>query len=401
MSFSFPVETVMEGAARIVVPDLKAFRRAVSDYAPSRAPVFYNPVMQLNRDMAVLTLQAYQGIVGRGLSVSEPLAGCGVRGIRFAKEVDGVDRVELNDINPEAFKLARYNIRLNGLTERVSVANEDANLFLSQHAAPHERFDFVDVDPFGAPAPYMDSAIRALRDGGMLALTATDLAPLCGVFPKAALRKYGGLPLRTEYCHEIAVRLLAGRLVTTAASHDIGTRILFSHSTSHYIRVYASASHGARKADESLQRMGYVLHCFTCLHRETTVGATPTVKERCDECGSAMRAAGPLWLGRIADKRFCELMEKEASARNAENKRQIRKMLFLIKNECDAPTTYYVVDKICDRLGLSVPALGEVVSRLQERGFCAAPTHFHSRGVRTDASATTVTATVREIAGQS
>jgi tRNA (guanine26-N2/guanine27-N2)-dimethyltransferase len=394
MRFDFPVEAVREGAGEVVVPKLEAFRRAAWDYAPSRAPVFYNPIMRLNRDIAVIVLQTYQKMVGRELSVSEPLAGCGVRGIRFAKEVKGIRKVHLNDINAEAFKMAQHNIQLNELTNRVFLTKEDANLFLSQHAAPHQRFDYIDMDPFGTPAPYMDSTIRALRDGGMLALTATDLAPLCGVYPKAALRKYGGLSLRTEYCHELAVRLLSGCLASVAARHAISVSILFSHSTNHYVRVYALVSHGAKKANESIRKMGYVLHCFKCLHRELAAGIIPVAKDRCSECGSPLRVAGPLWVGNIADRRFCELVEEEAATRSVEHKNQLMKMLSLIKAESDGPATYYVVDKICDKLGIPVPPLRDVIKKLKERGFQSLATHFHSRGVRTDAPAKTVIETV-------
>jgi len=397
MAFSFPVEAVREGDAEVVVPKLETFKRGAWDYAPSKAPVFFNPLMKLNRDIAVLVLQTYQRMIGRELFVSEPLTGCGVRGIRFAKEVEGIRRVYLNDINPEAFKMTKYNIQLNKLDDYVSVTNEDANLFLSRHAAPYKRFDYIDVDPFGAPVSYVDSAIRALRNGGMLALTATDLAPLCGVYPKAALRKYGGLPLRTEYCHELAVRLLSGFLATVAARQEIGVNILFSHSTDHYIRIYALASYGAKKANESIRKMGYILHCFACLHRETAIGTVPILKERCDECGLSLKFAGPLWLGKISDKKFCELVEKEAATRNIKHKNSILKMLSLIKEESDAPATYYVTDKICDKLGMPVPPLREVIKKLRGKGFQALATHFHSRGIKTDAPAKVVAETIREI----
>jgi len=396
MTFNFPVETIQEGDASIIVPRLEAFRRTAEVYAPSRAPVFYNPLMKLNRDVAVLALQVHQKRTLRELHVSEPLAGCGVRGIRFAKEVDGISRVYLNDINPEAFKMAQHNIRLNGLTSRVLAANEDANLFLSRYAAPHKRFDCVDVDPFGAPVLYLDPAVRTTRDGGLLALTATDLAPLCGVYPKSALRKYGGLSLRTEYCNEIAVRLLASCLAMTAARHDVGTTVLFSHSTDHYVRLYASASYGAKKADESIRKIGYIHHCFTCFHREVYIGMLPPVKQQCSECGSHLKTAGPLWLGKIADREFCELMEKEAISRRNEEK--IVKMLSLIKMEADAPATYYVIDKICDKLGIPVPPLRKVIEKLRERGCLAVQTHFHTRGIKTNAPANTVTETIEEIA---
>jgi len=231
----FPTEIVQEGKVKVLVPELKAFVKLPSEYAPSKAPVFYNPVMELNRDLAVLALQTYQIMLNHEISVCEPLAGCGVRGIRFAAEVKGVEKVLINDISEKAAQLARNNVQMNGLGGRVTVKNEDANLLLSYIGAPHKRFDAIDVDPFGSPVPYLDSAVRALRNNGLLALTATDMAPLCGVHPKACIRKYGGKPLRTEYCHELAVRLLAGYLATTAAKYDISIHMLFSHSTGHYV----------------------------------------------------------------------------------------------------------------------------------------------------------------------
>lgn len=252
----FPTETVKEGAVEVLVPKLKAFVKSPSEYAPSRAPVFYNPVMELNRDIAVLALQAYQRTVNREILVCEPLGGCGVRGIRFAVEVEKVKEVLINDINAKAFKLAEYNVKMNELSDRVKLANEDANYLLSMHGAPRRRFDAIDIDPFGSPVPYMDSALRALRSGGFLALTATDMAPLCGVYPKACVRRYYGKPLRTEYCHELAARLLAGCLTLTAAKYDIGVEFLFSHSTDHYIRVYAKIIHGAKAADENIKKYG-------------------------------------------------------------------------------------------------------------------------------------------------
>jgi len=396
MSFSFPTEIIREGDAEVVVPKLEAFKRAAWDYAPSRAPVFYNPVMKLSRDVAVLVLQTHQRIVGRQLSVSEPLAGCGVRGIRFAKEVSGIRKVHLNDINLEAFRIMQHNVKLNKLDERVSANIGDANLFLSLHAAPYRRFDYIDLDPFGAPVPYLDSAVRALRDGGLLALTATDLAPLCGVYPKAALRKYGGVPLRTEYCHELAVRLLAGCLVATAARHEIGLSILFSHSANHYVRVYGLASYGARKADESVKKMGYVHHCFTCYRREIATGTVPVSKERCPECDSLLKTAGPLWTGNLAEREFCRLVEEEATRRATKSKDRLTRLFALIKAESDAPATYYVVDKICDKINSPIPPLKEIITKLREKGYEAVATHFHSRGIKTSAPANTVIETVRE-----
>src|SRR4030043_214024 len=246
----FPSETVQEGKVNALVPKLEAFVTQPSDYAPSKAPVFYNPVMELNRDISVLAFQAYQRTVNRDISICEPLTSSGIRGIRFAAEIHGVKKVMISDISERAVKLAKRNVHLNGLQKSVTVQHKDANCLLSCHGAPRKRFDIINVDPFGSPVPYLDSAVRALRNKGVLAITATDLAPLCGVHVKACVRKYGGKPLRTEYCHELAVRLLAGCIATVAAKHDIGIRVVFTHNVEHYIRVYATMRYGAKKTDE-------------------------------------------------------------------------------------------------------------------------------------------------------
>ncbi len=400
MNFGFPTETIMEGKVKVVAPKLSAYVKKPSDYAPSKAPVFYNPTMEPNRDLAVSALQVHQKLLGREVSVCEPLTGCGLRGVRFAVEVKGVRTVFLNDIKPESVRLARFNAELNKVEDRVEVANEDANLFLSRNAAPRKRFDYLDIDPFGPPVPYMDSAIRALRNGGLIALTATDMAPLCGVHARACLRKYGGQPLRTEYCHEIAVRLLIGCLVMMAAKHAIGIEVKFSHSIDHYIRTYATVHYGARRADKSIQQMGYILHCFSCFHRETVTGIASPLNHVCPSCGAKLSVAGPLWLGRIADRKFCSLMELEAEGRALRQEKRLLKMLALVKNEAEAQVTYFAVDKICDKLNLPVPAQKKVLDKVREAGFQAVLTHFNSRGFRTDAPANLVKKIISDLAGQ-
>jgi tRNA (guanine26-N2/guanine27-N2)-dimethyltransferase len=299
----FPSEIIQEGKVQILVPKLEAYGVSPSDYAPSKAPVFYNPVMEFNRDLSVLAFKAYQHMVNHEVSICEPFTSQGIRGIRFAAEVEGVAKVLLSDINTTALELAKHNVELNKLQDKITLKHQDANCILSSNASPKKRFDIIDIDPFGTPVPYLDSAFRALKNNGLLAATATDLAPLCGVHAKACVRKYGGKPLRTEYCHELAVRLLAGCMASVAAKHDIGIRILFSHSTDHYIRVYAQIGYGCQKSDESLKNTGYILHCFNCLHRESMHNIFGK-STQCPECGTKMDYAGPLWTGSIIDPAF-------------------------------------------------------------------------------------------------
>ena len=394
----FPIEKITEGRVKLTVPKLGEYVNASSDYAPSKAPVFYNPVMELNRDLSVLVVQAYQLRVEREISVCEPLSSSGIRGVRYAAEVKGLKNVLVNDISARAVKLACYNVEINGLGDQVKVENKDANCLLSCHGAPKKRFDVVDLDPFGSPVPYLDSAIRALRNNGLLAVTATDLAPLCGVHPKACIRKYGGKPLRTEYCHELAIRLLLGCIASSAAKQEIGIRAIFSHSTDHYVRVYVEIQYGAKKADESIKNLGYVLHCFGCLHRETVKSLLDQKTEKCPECGLRLDYSGPLWLGKILDSQFCELISSENAQRALRNSAKIARLLRNAKKEADAPPTYYVADKLSGKMSLPAPSIVALIRALQDDGFEAVPTHFNSRGFKADVPALKVQEVLKTLA---
>ena len=44
------------------------------------------------------------------------------------------------------------------------------------------HFDCIDLDPYGSPSIFLDSAIRSVKNGGLLLVTATDAGPLCGSF---------------------------------------------------------------------------------------------------------------------------------------------------------------------------------------------------------------------------
>ncbi len=392
----FPSEIIKEGNVQVLVPKLSAYGVVPSDYAPSKAPVFYNPVMEFNRDLTVLAFKAYQHIFNHEISICEPFTSQGIRGIRFAAEIDGVSRVLLSDINSSAYELAKHNIQLNNQQHKITLKNKDANCVLSCNASPKKRFDIVDIDPFGTPVPYLDSAFTALKNKGLLAATATDLAPLCGVHAKACVRKYGGKPLRTEYCHELAVRLLAGCMASVAAKHDIGIRILFSHSSDHYIRVYAQIAYGCQKADESLKNTGYILHCFNCLHREAAhkiFGKT----DQCPECGSKMEQAGPLWIGGISDPAFIDQIIIENKNIAFKKSAKITKLLTLTKNEATFPATYYVIDKLSGKLNLPAPSNQAFLTALQNSGYQAVPTHFNPRGIKTDAPALIMHKLLREI----
>ena len=66
-----------------------------------------------------------------------------------------------------------------------------------------KRFTIIDIDPYGSPASFLDGAVQAVDDGGLLCITCTDMAGLCGNHGEASFAKYGAMPLKSKCCHEL------------------------------------------------------------------------------------------------------------------------------------------------------------------------------------------------------
>ncbi|HUS79607.1 MAG TPA: tRNA (guanine(10)-N(2))-dimethyltransferase [Patescibacteria group bacterium] len=386
----FPTVKIQEGSTTVVIPLLHHSEGSDIQRLRSQAPVFYNPQMSLNRDTAVLALSAHQRRLSRPVSACEPMCGSGVRGVRLALEVEGLEHVTMGDLSPSATRLASINAAANGVSDRVTVRTMGAHQLLSLHARPLQRFDYVDVDPYGSPSPFLDTAMRSCKKGGLLALTATDMAPLCGVYRRACLRKYGGVPLRTEYCHGLALRLLVGSLVTTAARHEVAVKPVFSYAADHYVRVYVTLDRGSRKADACLGEMGYMRHCFTCLHREAVKRESILDSRDCNHCGSRMEMAGPLWLGELAETSFCDDMLECSERSILSSNVRLVEMIRLVRGEVGLPPGYYNIDLVCSKLRVASTPVNGVLDALRREGYVATMSHIDNRGIKTDADASTL-----------
>jgi tRNA (guanine26-N2/guanine27-N2)-dimethyltransferase len=382
MAVGFPVDEVTEGKARILVPRLDESAEEPEQRLRSMAPVFYNPVMKTNRDTAVLVLRAHQRSLGRGVTACEPMAGSGVRGIRLAIEVDSVDRVVMGDLSPSAIRLGELNAEMNSVSDRVGLRLLDANLLLSLHCYPGGRLDYVDVDPYGSPAPFMDTAVRSVRNHGVVAFTATDMAPLCGVNPESCLRKYEAAPLAGEFCHETAVRLLTGAVVRAAAVHERAATPLFSYYSDHYVRVYCRLDRGKRRADAQLAQMGYIKHCPECLHRETSMD---NKTEPCKVCGSETRVGGPIWLGDQSDQEYLSLMLEDSTLDYLAGSKAV-KLIRMVVDESGYPPWFYDIDSVCSQIGVRSMATEEALTRIREVGYRVSRSHYGEKAIKTDAS---------------
>ena len=383
-------QVVTEGITKLEVPELKGFRTPAGDYAPSLTSVFYNPLMEPCRDISVSALQVLADELG-SIRICDPLAGVGARGLRYAKEVRGAAKVVVNDRSREAVELIGRNVELNGLSPSVEVLNGDANVLLWGY---RPRFHAVDIDPFGSPAPFVDAACAALARGGMLMLTATDTAPLSGAYPNACIRRYGANPLRTEYCHELGVRILIGFCQRVAGRHELALAPLLGHATRHYFRAYMRALRGPKHVDEILARQGYVSHCKTCGRRVISSGIAVELPSTC-ECGEKLNHAGPMWLGQLMDKSFIQRVISDLARRKFRLIQQEIALLGRCLEEADGPPTFYDINEVAGRARISPPKLAEIIAGIRKRGYFASRTHFSGTGLRTNAPLDEIIDTLR------
>jgi tRNA (guanine26-N2/guanine27-N2)-dimethyltransferase len=352
--------------------------------------------MELNRDLSVLALQQFKSEIEKGLTICDAFGGSGIRGIRYAKEVSGVEGVVINDVNPLAVALARENSLENGLDD-INVCQKDANLLLRLCKG---KFNVVDIDPFGTPSPFVDSVALNMPRNSLLAVTATDTSALCGTYPEPCIRKYGSKPLKTEYCHENGLRILAGYLSLSFARYKKFLTFKFSHSTEHYLRIYATVSKGAKKTDASLKNMGYIAHCPHCLNRRVYPGMAPLIDAICPRCERPLRVAGPLWCGDIQDLDFISGMIEKSRDVVLNREKSALKLLELCKSESGTPPTFYDIHTICSKLKISAPPLMELLDRLKALGYVATPTHFTPTGIKTSATLDVVEGLVEDLVKQ-
>jgi tRNA (guanine26-N2/guanine27-N2)-dimethyltransferase len=342
--------------------------------------------MEFSRDINVACMQTLADSLNKRstLTYLDALSASGIRGLRIANEAHL--EVTLNDYNNASYQLIKRNVKRLQLNARVT--HSDANALMSE-----ERFDAVDIDPFGSPAPFVDAACRSASK--MLCVTATDTAPLSGAHFNAGVRRYSALPLNTEYHAETGIRILIGKIVREFVKYDKSAVPLLAHATEHYYRVYLRIERGARLADTCLSSLGFVFHCFNCGHRYVTLGLALGQRE-CALCAAEPVIAGPLWLGPLYDQSFCKGVLKNLENGVFGTKQQASKTVELCLNELDI-ATFFDYHKLLKELKCPPIPIETLMSGLRNIGYQASRTHFSGTSVKTDANVATLKDVLRDL----
>ena len=321
--------------------------------------VFYNPRMKFCRDLDMLIFSRLDAE-----DYLDSLAASGVRGIRAVLEANYLSI--FNDRDKNAVDVIKKNLRLNGI--EAEVYNMDATVLMRQ-----KKFDHVDVDPFGSPAEFLDSACYSARK--YLSVTATDTAALCGSSTVAGLRKYSAYAVKTDVYPEVGIRMLIGFIAREAAKYEKYVKVLASWSKEHYYRVHVRLKRSSLLSGKIYEKIGYIFYCPRCLAKyvQPMNGST---RERC-RCKGRLLMLGPLWIGELKDT---ELLQEVLSS----NHNPLHRFLTKIVSEADVPVAYSI-QQLASRMGMRAPKTEDVVSSLREMGYEASGTHYCGYCIKTDA----------------
>jgi tRNA (guanine26-N2/guanine27-N2)-dimethyltransferase len=352
---NFKMRKVKEESAEIFIP--------IEDKISKKLPVFYNPAMKLNRDMTIALLKEF-----KKMRLLDPLAGSGIRSVRFAKELE-YESITANDLSKKACALIKKNMEHNGV--HFEILNKDANILLMESSG----FDYIDLDVFGCPNFVLDSAAKRLSRNGILALTATDTSALSGTYPAACRRKYWAEPCRTEIMHEAGIRILARKAQLIAAQYDKALIPIYSFSEEHYFRIFFMCKKGKNHVDEIIKQ-------HKTIDRNELFSKEKLPDKKSCSCQKEKDSSfGPIWTGQLWDAELAKKMLMRNKIKDC------YKLLKTIADEAEIGSMFFYdlhkTTKI-EELGYN-PRKEDTIKKLKLQGYNASETHFSGKGIRTDA----------------
>jgi tRNA (guanine26-N2/guanine27-N2)-dimethyltransferase len=342
------MKKIQEGSAVIEVPE--------ETKVSKKLEVFYNPVMKLNRDVSVLLLNA---IENKRMQIADPMAGTGVRSIRFIKELKKgkMKRISVNDLF--SIDKIKNNFKLNKIKinkKKIEFYSKDANEFLLQS----NGFDYIDIDPFGTPNDFLDSAVKRISRNGILAVTATDTAVLTGTYPKAGLRDYWASTYLNGFMHESSLRILARKVQLIGAQYDKALIPILSYAKEHYVRIFFRCIKGKEDADEIMKQHKFILYNPKTLAYEVS---DKNFKED-------YVAIGPLFVGSLCDENLIRRMKKDATD-------EAKGLLEELFNELDVVGSYDL-HKLSKILKIHVPRYESLLKKTK-----GSKVHYSDKSIKT------------------
>lgn len=391
----------------------------------TKGSVFYNPVQEFNRDLSISVISAFHKKKSaeknakkngtnkgseanqpsereNGLFILEALSATGLRSIRYAKEIPGVKEILANDMSHNAVDDIKTNVDYNNVAHLVTPSQNDAVMLMYQHRRCN-RFDVIDLDPYGCPSIFLDSAVQAIEEGGLLLITATDMAVLAGNSPETCYTKYGSVSLKIKSCHEMALRILLQCVESHANRYSRYIVPLLSISADFYIRIFVRVYTGAYKCKFTTSKLSHVYHCTGCdsfqlqplgairtnsknNQPKFAIPTGPPVSNICEHCGNPHHIGGPIWSGPLHSREFVSEVLQTAPESLA-TYRRIQGVLSVVMEELEDAPLYYTLEKLSGTIHVEMPPILSVRSAILNAGYKVSFSHVNKTSIKTDAPA--------------
>lgn len=324
--------------------------------------VFYNPEMKLNRDTSLLFIASY---FSQPISYCDPMAATGIREMRFLKKIPQLfSQITAGDISNIALKTMKKHCRLNKLpTKNIRFYRANAlNTLSSQY------FHMIEIDPFGSPVPFLDTALQRIKHNGILSVTATDTAALCGTYPKTGLRRYGVKTSFMFWYEEFGLRALIAYCQREAAKYDKALHVELSFSVKHFYKIFFRVEESKTQALKDIKSLSYINW-----DRQT--------QEIAQEAFENKESVGKIYTGSLHNKNIVEKMLENISL--VKEKQETQNFLEKIQQEIPV-LGYYNPHKLQRAFKFpSSKKFDEIIEELRKRGFEASRPHNNRLGIKT------------------
>ncbi|KAF8096848.1 hypothetical protein N665_0299s0012 [Sinapis alba] len=333
--------------------------------------------------------------------VLEALSASGLRALRYAREIEGIGQVVALDNDLASVEACQRNIKFNGslAISKVESHHTDARVHMLTH--PNE-FDVVDLDPYGSPSIFLDSAIQSVADGGLLMCTATDMAVLCGGNGEVCYSKYGSYPLRGKYCHEMALRILLASIESHANRYKRYIVPVLSVQMDFYVRVFVRVYTSASAMKNTPLKLSYVYQCIGCdsfhlqpvgrsLPKNNSVrylpAIGPVVAQECNHCGKKYNMGGPIWSAPMHDQEWVTSILNSVKSMKDRYPAydRIYAVLTTVSEELLDVPLFLSLHNLCATLKCISPSAAMFRSAVINANYRISGTHVNPLGMKTDA----------------
>ncbi|KAI9757785.1 MAG: RNA methyltransferase tRNA(m5U54)methyltransferase [Chaenotheca gracillima] len=278
--------------------------------------------------------------------ILDALSATGLRALRYAHEIPFATSITANDLSQEATRAIKLNVQHNKLEDRIQTKTMNALAYMYSGVGmpPGQgvpfKYDVIDLDPYGTAGPFLDAAVQAVGDGGLLCVTCTDSGVFASVgYPEKTYALYGGTPIKGFHSHEGGLRLILHAIASSAARYGLAMEPLLSLSIDFYARVFVKIRRSPQEVKFLAGKTMLVYGCSSGCGAWTTqllgrnhehvgkkggktikhsLAQAPSAPQNCEHCGTRTHLGGPMYAGPIHSAPFIRRLLEELATLSPE-----------------------------------------------------------------------------------